>query len=78
MHNSPLFFFPKKKPGLGVPFSLFWVCLLFCPGFRGFLFDGLISLFDLFSFDFDLEFTFLEFGSGLDFVNGLAGVLVIC
>ena len=66
------------KIDFGVPFPLFWVCLLFGPGFGGFLFLGLICLFGLFGFDFDLEFTFSEYGRGLDFGNGLAVVLVIC
>ena len=78
VHLSPLFLLPKRKTDLGVPFPLFWVCLLFGAGFGGFLFGGLICLFGLFRFDFDPEFAFLEFGRGLDFGKGLAIVLVIC
>ena len=78
VHLSPLFLLPKRKTDLGVPFPLFWVCLLFGPGLGGFSFVALICLFGLFSFDFDLNFAFLEFVRDLDFGNGLAVVLVIC
>ena len=78
MHFSPLFLLPNRKTGLGDPFPLFWVCLLFGPGFGGFLFVALICLFGLFSFDFDLAFSFLEFRRVLDSGNDLAVVLVTC